>query len=133
MVFDEERKKVLLTRRADNGRWCLPGGGIDSGESAAEACEREALEETGLVIQVTKLVGVYSSPNVVVAYADGNRYQPLTMAFEARVLGGELQLSPETTAFGYFAVDALDQIDLMGHTQEWIDDALIGAEAALIR
>jgi 8-oxo-dGTP pyrophosphatase MutT (NUDIX family) len=50
MVFDEERTKVLLTRRTDNGRWCLPGGGIDSGESAAEACEREALEETGLVV-----------------------------------------------------------------------------------
>ena len=133
MVFDEERTKVLLTRRTDNGRWCLPGGGIDSGESAAEACEREALEETGLVVQVTKLVGVYSSPDVVIEYADGNRYQPLTMAYETSVLGGELQLSPETTVFDYFAVDALDRIDLMEHTQERIDDALTDVEAAFIR
>ena len=133
IVFDEIRRKVLLTRRTDNGLWCLPGGGIDSGESAAEACEREVLEETGLVVQVIKLVGVYSSPDVIIEYADGNRYQPLVISFETTVLGGELQLSTETTGFGYFAADALDQLDLMEQTQQRIDDALIGAEAAFIR
>ena len=46
-IFDEHGR-ILLTRRADNGQWCLPGGGMESGESAAEACEREVLEETGL-------------------------------------------------------------------------------------
>ncbi len=44
VIFDEAREKVLLTRRADNGRWCLPGGGMDPGESAAETVVREALE-----------------------------------------------------------------------------------------
>jgi ADP-ribose pyrophosphatase YjhB (NUDIX family) len=38
-IFDE-RGRILLTRRADNGQWCLPGGRMESGESAAEACER---------------------------------------------------------------------------------------------
>jgi 8-oxo-dGTP pyrophosphatase MutT (NUDIX family) len=47
IIFDEH-KRVLLTRRTDNGQWCLPGGGMDAGESAAEACERELWEETGL-------------------------------------------------------------------------------------
>ena len=53
LIFDQAREKVLLTRREDNGRWCLPGGGMDSGESAAEACAREVLEETGLQVLVT--------------------------------------------------------------------------------
>jgi|TARA_B100002003_G_C14072291_1_gene515898 8-oxo-dGTP pyrophosphatase MutT (NUDIX family) len=47
-IFDESHKKLLLTRRSDNGQWCLPGGGMEPDESTAEACEREVLEETGL-------------------------------------------------------------------------------------
>ena len=58
-MFDEHGR-ILLTRRADNGQWCLPGGGMEPGESAAEACEREVLEETGLSVRVRRLVGVYS-------------------------------------------------------------------------
>ena len=72
IIFDSSREKVLLTRRSDNGRWCLPGGGMDPGESAEETCVREALEETGLQVRVTKLVGIYTSPNIMVEYADGN-------------------------------------------------------------
>jgi len=44
IIFDSSRQKVLLTRRSDNGRWCLPGGGMDPGESAEETCVREARE-----------------------------------------------------------------------------------------
>jgi 8-oxo-dGTP pyrophosphatase MutT (NUDIX family) len=47
-VLDGER--LLLTKRSDNGQWCLPGGGIDPGERPAEAAEREVLEETGLTV-----------------------------------------------------------------------------------
>jgi len=39
-IFDEQGR-IFLTRRTDNGQWCLPGGGMDAGESVAEACERE--------------------------------------------------------------------------------------------
>src|SRR5690349_21801151 len=38
LIFDEKREKILLTRRSDNGRWCLPGGHMEAGESVAEAC-----------------------------------------------------------------------------------------------
>ena len=48
VVFDASGAQVLLTQRTDNGRWCLPGGGMDPGESAVEACVREVWEETGL-------------------------------------------------------------------------------------
>ncbi|MBT97276.1 MAG: NUDIX hydrolase, partial [Dehalococcoidia bacterium] len=56
-IFDEQRKEVFLTRRADNGRWCLPSGAMEPGESAEETCVRETLEETGLQVRVTRLVG----------------------------------------------------------------------------
>ncbi len=133
IIFDDAREKVLLTRRADNGRWCLPGGGMDPGESAEETCVREALEETGLHVAVTRLVGIYTSPDLVVEYADGNVFQPVAFSFEAKIVGGELQLSDETTEFGYFAVDALDSVDLMEVHQQRIVDAHLGREAAFYR
>ncbi|MDA0735459.1 MAG: NUDIX domain-containing protein [Chloroflexi bacterium] len=133
IIFDQDREKVLLTRRTDNGRWCLPGGGMDPGESAEETCVREVLEETGLAVRVTRLVGVYTSPNILVEYADGNRIQPVAFSFEAEVVGGELGLSDETTEYGYIPVEAFDTIDLMEHHKQRIEDALQSQPAAFFR
>ena len=66
VLFDVNREKVLLTRRADNGRWCLPSGGVEPGESVTEACIRETLEETGLRVRVKRLTSVFSSPDRLV-------------------------------------------------------------------
>ncbi|MGC9523488.1 MAG: NUDIX hydrolase [Anaerolineae bacterium] len=54
-----EDGRVLLTKRDDVEAWALPGGRIEAGESVVEAACREALEETGLEISVTRLVGIY--------------------------------------------------------------------------
>ena len=133
IIYDSERTQVLLTRRSDNGRWCLPGGGMDPGESAAEACAREVLEETGLIVRVGRLVGVYTTPNLVVEYADGNRIQPVAFSFEAEAIGGELTLSDETTDYGYYSLDEMKQMDMMEHHLERIIDAHAGQEAAFVR
>lgn len=132
IIFNAAREKVLLTKRSDNGRWCLPGGRMDPGESAVEACVREVLEETGLEVRVTRLVGVYSSPNLMIEYEDGNRWQPIGMTFEAEVHGGELCLSDETTDYGYFAVDALSDLDVMEHHLERIQDAVKNLPGAIM-
>ena len=133
IIFDQARQMVLLTRRSDNGRWCLPGGGMDPGESAEETCVREVLEETGLDVQVTRLVGIYTSPNIMVEYSDGNKIQPVSFSFEAEVVGGELGLSDETTEYGYIAVGKLDTVDLMEHHKQRIEDALQSRMAAFFR
>ncbi len=124
IIFDESREKVLLTKRTDNGRWCLPGGGMDPGESIEEACVREAYEETGLHVKVTRLVGVYTTPDLVVEYADGNVIQPVALSFEATVTGGEMGLSDETTDVGYFSVEEMGSLDLMENHVERIHDAV---------
>jgi ADP-ribose pyrophosphatase YjhB (NUDIX family) len=133
VIFSDDRARILLTRRSDNGQWCLPGGGMDAGESAAEACIREVLEETGLVVQVTRLIGVYSSPHFVLEYPDGNRWQVVALSFEAEVTGGALQLSDETTDVGYFTPAEIAALDLMAHHRERIADALAGQTAAFMR
>ena len=90
LIFERTTGKILLTRREDNGRWCLPGGGMDPGESAAEACVREVFEETGLQVKATKLVGIYTSPDILVEYPDGNKIQPVAFSFEVEITGGTL-------------------------------------------
>ena len=60
MIFRDER--VLLQRRDDNGRWGLPGGSVEPGESVRTAVIREVHEETGLDVEPLRLIGVYSDP-----------------------------------------------------------------------
>ncbi len=122
-IFDEAGR-VLLTRRADNGQWCLPSGGMDPGESPAETAVREVREETGLNVRITRLVGVYSDPNQLVVYADGNKVQIIAVHFEAEVIGGTLGLSEETTEFGYFSPEQIKDMEMLGHHKQRVMDTL---------
>ena len=133
VILSEDREKVLLTRRADNGQWCLPSGGAEPGESAAEACEREVWEETGLKVRVERLVGVYSDPNYLIEYEDGNRVQVVAINFEASNTGGEIGLRNETTAINYFPLDEISQMELMLNHKQRILDTLTGQTEAFIR
>ena len=56
-VFRDDR--VLLVRERADGRWALPGGYADVGDSPSEAATRETAEEAGLDVRVTRLVGIY--------------------------------------------------------------------------
>jgi len=132
-IFDEKREKVLLTRRADNGRWCLPGGGMESGESTAEACEREVLEETGLTVLVKRLIGVYSNPDQLVIYPDGNKAFFVVLNFEVEIISGELTLSDETTEFGYFSLKEMEGMPMHGQHKQRVEDALAMTGETLIK
>ena len=85
LIYDKARERILMTQREDNSRWCLPGGGMEPGESAAETCVREVAEETGLEVEVTRLVGIYTSPHMIIEYSDGNKIQPGTFSFEVEI------------------------------------------------
>ncbi len=133
LIFDSQREKILLTRRTDNKLWCLPGGGLDAGETVAEACIREVREETGLAVTIVRLIGVYSSPHRVIEYADGNRFQIIAFSFEVEIIGGELTLNEEVSEFGYFTPQEIESLTLMEHHRERIADALLQQKETLIR
>ena len=97
---------------------------MDSGESAAETCVREVFEETGLQVKATKLVGIYTSPDILVEYPDGNKIQPVAFSFEVEITGGTLGLSDETTEVGYFTIKEMENMDMMEHHVQRIYDAL---------
>lgn len=57
----DEAGRILLIRRADNGKWAMPGGALEVGETPAEGVVREAREETGVICRPVALVGVFDS------------------------------------------------------------------------
>lgn len=133
VIFNETKEKILLTRRTDNGQWCLPSGRIEPGESVAEACIREVLEETGLQIEIVKLIGIYSNPNQLIEYSDGNRIHLISLCFEVKKVSGELSISDETTEFGYFNVNEIKSLDLLSNHQERITDAFAKSSSVFIK
>ncbi|GLZ78128.1 putative MutT/NUDIX-like protein [Actinorhabdospora filicis] len=108
----DERDRVLLIRRSDNGRWSLPGGGQELGESIRGAMVREAREETGLDVEVTGLVGVYSDPGHVVAFRDGEVRQEFVIVGRAVAVGGELAPDDDATEAAWFTPAELDGLDV---------------------
>ena len=132
-IYDSTGNQILLTKRGDNGRWCLPGGQLDSGESVSETCAREVLEETGLVVEVGHLIAVYSSPDMLLYYDEDRQYQVISFHFEAAVTGGELGLSNETTDVGYFTTEEIKDMDIMEHHLQRIEDGLLRKVETIVR
>ena len=132
-IFDELREKVLLTKRADNGLWCLPSGGAEPGESVEETVIREAWEETGLTIRVLRLVGVYSDPDSLVVYNDDTAVQIVAPNFEAEITAGEPGLSDETSDWGYFSLGEIDKLDMLLNHKIRIQDTFAGQVSVFIK
>jgi 8-oxo-dGTP pyrophosphatase MutT (NUDIX family) len=119
--------EILLIRRADNGNWALPGGGMDLGESMPAAAVRETLEETGVQVEVTGLVGIYTDPRHVILYtSDGEVRQEFSVVFTARPLGGEPTPSDESREVRWVAPDAMGALQMDRSMRMRIDHYLAG-------
>lgn len=106
---------------------------MESGESAAEACEREVWEETGLHVRVKRLVGVYSHTDQLVVYADGNKAHIVALHFEVEIASGTPVLSNETMDFGYFTLAQIEKLEMLGRHRERVLDTLQRHPEALIK
>jgi 8-oxo-dGTP diphosphatase len=121
-----DNKKILLTKREDFEVWCLPGGSVEDGESLAEAAIREAKEETGVEVELTHLVGVYSR-------LGGMWNDVHAVLFAGRPIGGELRVQPgETVEVAYFPFDEIPEEVLFGHKKR-IEDALNDVHGIAVR
>ncbi|GAA2510052.1 NUDIX domain-containing protein [Pilimelia columellifera] len=106
----DDHDRVLLIRRTDNGLWALPGGAQDFGEYIADTAVRETREEAGVIIEVVGLVGIYTNPNHLVEFSDGEVRQQFSICFRGRYVSGELGTSSETSAAQWVERAHLDEI-----------------------
>src|SRR6266516_2415495 len=111
-IVPNDRGELLMVHKTDNDLWALPGGGMDLGEYMAEAVAREVLEETGIQVEVTGVVGIYTNPHHVMAYDDGEVRQQCSVCFTTRVLGGELRTSSETKEVGFVDPASLARLNI---------------------
>jgi glycerol-1-phosphatase len=133
VIFDGEGR-ILLQQRTDNGLWGLPGGAVEFGESVVAALHREVVEETGLTIEIDRLIGVYSHPDhhQIMTYPDGNVFHFVSTCFACRPTGGTLTLGDETSGLAWFTPPAWPS-ELMPVHRIRIDDALTRAASPYVR
>ncbi|SEO52212.1 NUDIX hydrolase [Actinacidiphila rubida] len=106
MVVFDERGRVLLNRRADNGKWALISGIPDPGEQPAEAAVREIHEETGVSAVVEQVLSVFT--NEPVTYPNGDRAQYIDIVLRCRAVAGEARVNDdESLEVGWYALDEL--------------------------
>lgn len=108
IVVDDDGR-VLFIRRTDNGNLAVPGGGMDLGESIVDTAVRETKEETGIDVEITGLVGIYTNPRHVIEYtSDGEVRQEFSIVFVARPVGGEPTTSSESSEVTWLDPATLD-------------------------
>ncbi len=126
--------EILLIRRSDNDNWALPGGGVDIGESLAEAGVRETREETGIECEITGLSGIYTDPRHVILYtSNGEVRQEFSIVLTAGASGGSPTPSSETSEVKWVTLDDVGNYPMdssmrlrVGHYAEHRDRPYLG-------
>jgi len=99
--------EILLIKRTDNGRWAMPGGCNDLGETPSECAIRECKEETGFDVKLLSLMGVWSSLNYEYVYYPWKENEFVHLVFEAEIIGGKATVSSESDEIKWFKEDEL--------------------------
>lgn len=90
--------RILVQQREGEGDWGLLGGGIDPGETPAEAIAREVREESGLEVRVERVIGVFGGERYRSRYPNGDEAEYVTVVFACAVTGGRLREQEGETA-----------------------------------
>lgn len=118
---------VLLIERTDNGRWSMPGGAMDPGETLTGCAVRETKEEAGVDVEVVDLVGIWTSPGHRIEYtSDGEVRQEFTVVYRARYVAGDLTPSSESRRVQWVDRGAVEQLPMDRSQRERIAWALSG-------
>lgn len=107
LVLSEDKKKVLLAKESVDGKWTLPGGWADIGESPKEATEKEVREETGLIVEAKKLLAVFDKRKHA---HPPQPYYIYKLVFYCEMVSGQLQSGFDMLDAGFFDLDNLPEL-----------------------
>ena len=116
-LFDETGR-LLLVKHAERDLWITPGGIIEPGESPADAAVREVWEETGLLVELTSIFGVFGGMDLVVTYGNGDRVAFVATVFRGKITGGKMRADgDEISELRFFS---RDEVMSVPHSR-WMD------------
>ncbi|GAB3172094.1 NUDIX domain-containing protein [Myceligenerans halotolerans] len=124
VIARDEAGRILLIHRTDNDLWSIPGGAMEPGESVRQAAVRETYEETGYDVEITGLVGIYTDPNHIIAYSDGEVRSQFSICLTGDVTGGQARTSAESSEVVWQPVDQLGELRIHPTNRLRIDHAL---------
>ncbi|WP_410614740.1 NUDIX hydrolase [Amycolatopsis sp. lyj-109] len=126
--IQDDEGRILMIRRTDNNLYSIPGGQLELGETLSQAAVREVREETGIECEVTGVVGLYSDPNHVIAYDDGEVRQEFSICFAAIALSGQPRTSSESKEVLWVLPETLEQLSIHPSIRLRIDHAQSGTK-----
>ena len=129
VVVVNDAGQILLIHRTDNDNWALPGGAMDLGESLTDTAVRETAEETGIKVEVTGLIGIFTDPRHVILYtSDGEVRQEFSVVYTARPLSGEPTPSSESREVKWVDPAAIEALTMDRSMWKRIERYLAGNE-----
>ncbi|WP_323741886.1 NUDIX hydrolase [Salinibacillus xinjiangensis] len=118
------KNRVLLQKRSDNGKWGLPGGFMELGESVHDAARREVYEETGLTLDELELFGIYSGPQYDKTFPNGDQVSPVLISFICKQYTGKLvESNEESLQIRFYSLSELPE-NIFSEHKMLIDDLL---------
>ena len=131
VLVQDADARVLLVRHVEGDNWTTPGGMIEPEETPADAAVRETWEETGLLVELTRIVGVFGGPLCTGAYANGDRVAFVSTVFAGRVLAGTPRPDGvETLEVRYFTRGEIAGLRCKPHVSLFVDALFAGDERA---
>lgn len=120
-IFND-RKEILLLHRKDNGKWTMPGGTLELGESMTSCALREVKEESGLDVEILDIIGTYTDPDIRIAYSDGEVRQEFTIVYYGEVRGYDVELDHESSGYVWVPLSDIKSLPLADSQRGRLDD-----------
>lgn len=110
VIVEDERGRILLQKRTDNGCWGYCGGAVELFEKTEDAAKRELFEETGLTSLSMELFGVFSGEELHYIYPNGDEVSTIDILYICREFSGELKCQPdEVERLEFFDIDKIPE------------------------